>query len=144
MASLRVSLLSKPLGRRVAVPTALGLLVVAAVHLIDGPTMLSRPYYVGTLELALTVACVPLALLLLVRPIRPFWHVSGALCTAALLVYVASRTVGLPDSMDDIGNWFQTIGVVNVISEAAVVTAAAVVVLRRGDVQSVPMRSGGQ
>lgn len=131
MPSVRLSLSAPPLSRLVAVPAVLGLLVVALIHLIDGPMTLSRPYYVGALELALTAACVPLALLLLIRPLRLFWHAAGALCTAALLAYIASRTVGLPYSMDDIGNWFQTIGVLNVLAEAAVITLAAGVVLRR-------------
>jgi hypothetical protein len=70
------------------------------------------------------------AVLLLTRPVR-LWHASGALCTAALLVYIASRTTGLPGSTDDIGNWFQTLGVFNVLFEAAVIAVAALVVRRR-------------
>jgi hypothetical protein len=113
------------------VPAALGLLAVAFVHLIDGPGSLTDELYVGALELILAAACVPLAVLLLTRPVRLFWHASGALCTAALLVYIASRTTGLPGSTDDIGNWFQTLGVFNVLFEAAVIAVAALVVRRR-------------
>jgi len=131
MSSLRVSLTAPPLSRLLAVPAALGLLAVAFVHLIDGPGSLTDELYVGALELILAAACVPLAVLLLTRPVRLFWHASGALCTAALLVYIASRTTGLPGSTDDIGNWFQTLGVFNVLFEAAVIAVAALVVRRR-------------
>lgn len=128
MSSLHHSLAAPPLSRRIAVPAALGLLAVGVVHLIDGPGSLNDHFYVGALELALAAACVPLAVLLLTRPVRLFWHAAGALCTAALLGYIASRTTGLPGSTDDIGNWGQTLGVLNIIVEAAVITLAAFVV----------------
>lgn len=126
-----LSLSSPPLSRRLAVPAALGLLAVALVHVLDGPGSLSDQPYVGVLELALAAACVPLAVLLLMRPVRLLWHASGALCTAALLVYAASRTLGLPGSTDDIGNWFPTLGVLNVGFEAAVIAFAGLVLCRR-------------
>ena len=131
MSSLRKSLSSPPLFRVLAVPAAFGLLAVSLLHLIDGPGSLTDQFYVGGMELALAAACVPLAVLLLTYPVRLFWHAAGALCTAALIVYIASRTVGLPGSTDDIGNWFQTLGVLNVVFEAAVIALAALVVLRR-------------
>jgi cell division protein FtsW (lipid II flippase) len=131
MSSLRLSVTAPPLSRLLALPAALGLLAVAVVHLVDGPASLSDQFYLGALQLALAAACVPLAVLLVTRPVRLFWHASGALCTAALLVYVASRTTGLPGSADDIHNWFQMIGVFNVFFEAAVIALAATVVLRR-------------
>ncbi|HSC04055.1 MAG TPA: hypothetical protein VLC49_12070 [Solirubrobacteraceae bacterium] len=131
MFPLRVSLSAPPVSRALAVPAALGLLAVALLHLIDGPGSLTDQFYVGGLELALAVACVPLALLLLTRPVRLFWHAAGALCTAALLVYIASRTTGLPGATDDIGNWFQTLGLLNVLFQAAVIALAALVVRRR-------------
>lgn len=127
MFSLPTHLSAPPLSRRIAVPAALGLLAVALIHLNDGPGSLGDHFYIGALELALAAACVPLAVLLLTRPLRLFWHAAGALCTVALLVYVASRTTGLPGSTDDIGNWAQTFGVLNVASEAAVVALAAFV-----------------
>jgi hypothetical protein len=68
------------------------------VHLIDGPASLSDMAYVGGLELALVAAVVPLAVLLCTRPLPALWHAAGALCTLALAVFVASRTVGLPGS----------------------------------------------
>lgn len=131
VSSPRPSLSAAPLSRLLAAPSALALFGVAVVHLIDGPGSLHDQPYLGVLELALAAACVPLSVLLLTRPVRLFWHASGALCTAALLVYIASRTTGLPGSTDDIGNWFQTLGIVNVLVEAAVITLAARVVIYR-------------
>lgn len=132
MSSIRLSLTAAPRSRSLAIPTALGLVAVAVVHLLDGPGSLSDHMYIGALELALVAACVPLALLLITRPVTIFWHAAGALCTAALLVYVASRTVGLPGATDDIGNWLQTLGVLNIVFEAGVIAVAALVVCKVG------------
>lgn len=117
--------------RRAGLVTALLLAAVGVVHLIDGPASLSDMLYVGVLELALVAAVVPLAVLLCTRPLPAFWHTAGALCTLALAVFVASRTIGLPGSTDDIGNWGQTLGLVNIGTELAVIALAAYAVLRR-------------
>lgn len=118
--------------RRSAVLAALLLVAVGVVHLIDGPGSLSDVAYIGVLELALVAAVVPLAVLLCTRPLPALWHAAGALCTLALAVFIASRTVGLPGSMDDIGNWGQTLGLVNVATQVAVIGLAAHAVLGAG------------
>lgn len=123
--TLRTTLTAPPYFRVLAVPAALALLALAAVHLIDGPSSTSDQFYVGALELALAAASAPLAVMLLARPVPALWHVAGAMCTAALLVFIASRTVGLPGSTDDIGNWGQALGILSVAVEGAVVALAA-------------------
>lgn len=118
--------------RRTALLAALLLAAVGVVHLIDGPASLSDMPYIGVLELALVAAAVPLAVLLCTRPLPAFWHAAGALCTLALAVFIASRTIGLPGSTDDIGNWGQTLGLVNIVTELAVIGLAAHAVRRPG------------
>lgn len=132
MPSVRHCVSAAPVSRPLAVPAAIALLALALVHVLDGPGSLSAQFYVGALELALAAACVPLALLLLTYPVRLFWLSAAALCTLALLVYIASRTVGLPGSTDDIGNWSQTLGVLSVACELAVIALATLVVRPRG------------
>ena len=117
--------------RRAAVLGALGLLGIAAIHLLDGPGSLQDTPYIGVLELALTVACVPLAAMLVIRPVREIWRLCGGLTLVALLAYVASRTVGLPSATDDIGNWLQPLGVLNVIADVGVL-GAVIGALHRG------------
>jgi hypothetical protein len=114
------------MGRRVAPVAAAGLLAVGVVHLIDGPGTLSDQAYIGVLELLLAAASVPVAVMLLVRPVRTLWQFAGAVTLIALLCFVASRTIGLPGSTDDIGDWSQTLGVVNVAVELLVLGAVAV------------------
>ena len=127
-----LSALSRPvLGRSLAVPAAAALAGVCLVHLLDGPGSLTDVFYVGALELALAAACVPLGLLLVVRPTRRIWTVALALNIAAMAAFVLSRTIGLPGSTDDIGNWGQTLGVLNLFTEAALIALAVTVVRPR-------------
>jgi hypothetical protein len=120
-----VSILSRPVtGRSLALPAAAALIAVSVVHLVDGPGSLPDQFYIGALELALATACVPLCLLMMMRPTRPLWTAALALNLAALAAFVASRTVGLPGSTDDIGNWGQLLGVVNLLSEGALIAIA--------------------
>jgi hypothetical protein len=45
------------------------------------------------------------------------WVVSGAVCLAAVVAFLASRTVGLPQIGDDVGNWTEPLAVPAVASE---------------------------
>ncbi len=62
------------------------------------------------------------------------------LVASALLAFVLSRTSGLPGSTDDIGNWTETIGVVNLFIEvvALAVAVPAAVLARRTATRAVP------
>ena len=116
--------------RRPALAGAAGLALVAVIHLLDGPGSLEESSAIGLLELALAAASVPLALALVVCPVRDAWLAAGALCAVALGFYVASRTVGLFGMSDDIGNWAALPGMLNVLSEALVVGLAAAAIAR--------------
>jgi len=112
-----------------AVAAASMLALVALIHAIDGPPGLDESYTIGALELALTLAVVPLGIALLISPVRDVWIASGVLCAVALGFYVASRTVGLAGMSDDIGDWFSLLGMLNVLSELAVIGIAGWVLL---------------
>jgi hypothetical protein len=132
MNSIRRHLAQPPISRRGAVVTAAVLTAVAVVHLIDGPVTLKDQFYIGALELALAVACIPLAILLIIDPMRDLWIAVAGLTTLALACYIASRTTGLPGSTDDIGNWKGTLGILNMLTEFVVIVIAtrAIVVHR--------------
>lgn len=118
--------LQRPISsRRLAVPCAVALFAVTTVHILDGPASLSDVPYIGVLELALAAVCVPVAVTLLVSPSRQLWIAAATVTVIALGFYLASRVVGLPGSTDDIGNWSQTLGAVNVLAELAVLATAA-------------------
>jgi hypothetical protein len=73
---------------------------------------------------------VPLALALVVCPVRDVWLAAGVLNAVALGLYVVSRTVGLGGMSDDIGDWFSLLGVLNVLSEGAVIALAVAAMLQ--------------
>lgn len=124
--------LSRPaIGRSLVLPAAVALAGVSIVHLLDGPGSLSDQFYVGALELALAAACAPLAVMLVVRPTRAIWATALGLNLAAVTAFILSRTVGLPGSTDDIGNWGQMLGVVNMFAESALIGLAVRVVTAR-------------
>lgn len=125
MSTLTDHLTGPAVHRRLALLAAAGLLGMGVVHILDGPGSLQDAPYLGVLELALAAASVPLAAMLLVRPLPALWRVVGVVTALALFAYLASRTVGLPSSSDDIGNWGQPLGVLNVAIELAVLGAVA-------------------
>jgi hypothetical protein len=111
--------------RSCALFTAAGFTGIAVVHLIDGPGSLSYELYIGVLELALAAASVPLAIALVIRPVRDLWIAASALAWLALGFYLASRGTGLPGSTADTGNWGQTLGATNIATEVATIALAA-------------------
>lgn len=117
--------LSRPsISRPLAALAAVALTGVAVIHLIDGPGSLQDAPYVGILELALAAAATVTAIALIIGPVRDIWLSAATLASAALIAYIASRTVGLPDSTGDIGNWGQALGIVSMAVEGIVVLLA--------------------
>jgi hypothetical protein len=130
--AIMLSALSRPaIGRSLTIPAVAALAGVCVVHLLDGPGSLSDQFYVGALELALAVACAPLAVMLLMRPTRSVWRIALVLNLAAMAVFVLSRTTGLPGSTEDIGNWSQLLGGVNLLTEATLIGLATFVMRPR-------------
>lgn len=94
------------------------LLITAGVHLPLVPEHLEEAAYVGVLFLLLSAACVVLSVLLVVRDSQLVWFATGVVMMLALLAFVVSRTVGLPDLAGDIGNWSEPLGFPALVAEA--------------------------
>ncbi|QIY74482.1 hypothetical protein HEP84_40640 [Streptomyces sp. RLB1-33] len=101
--------------------TALGLLGIALIHLLDLPGKLKETPYLGAAYIVLIVASVAVAEYLMRRHDRRAWLAATALAAAVLLGYVVNRSVGLPGAMDDIGNWLEPLGLASMFVEAVVV-----------------------
>src|SRR6476469_4019391 len=100
------------------------LLVAAAAHLPLIRTHLDEAPYVGWLFIALSVVCIALAVVILCVDNAGVWLVSGAVCLAAVVGFLASRTIGLPQIGDDVGNWTDPLGFPAVLSEVLMVALA--------------------
>ncbi len=109
----------------------LGLAGVALIHLLDAhDTFVAAPYK-GWLYVGLIVGSLATAAVLVRRSDRRAWLAALLLPLGALVAFVYSRTVGLPEGADDIGNWWEPLGLASMFVEAGVVVLAAAVLGRQ-------------
>jgi hypothetical protein len=95
-------------------------------HLVEAP-------YLGVGFVLLTVVGFYLAVRLLIDPDELVWSATGVVAVLAVLGYVLSRSVGLPQIGDDVGAWSDPLGLTAVSCELVMVAAVTChVVSRRG------------
>lgn len=105
-------------------PVAGLLLLIAAVHIPLVSEHLEEARYVGVLFILLSLVCVVLAFALVLRDTRRVWLASGLVGVSALAAFLVSRTVGLPEMADDIGNWTEPLGYPAIAAEVLVAVIA--------------------
>jgi hypothetical protein len=90
--------------------------------------------YIGIGFVVLTAACLSAAVTLAVPGLsiawRAAWTAAALSCTVAVVAYLISRSVGLPGMSDDIGRWTEPLGLMSICSEAVVVAAAMIGLVR--------------
>ena len=89
----------------------LGLSTFALIHLLDLPDTMSGTPYIGWLYIGLIVAATGLAAALMRTSDTRVWGAAAGLVVSVIVAYVLSRTTGLPQSTDDVGNWGQPLGI---------------------------------
>ena len=97
---------------------------MAVAHIPVAKQHLSEAPYIGIGFVLLTIAGLMLVQLLLNRDTVAVWTAALVVSALALLGYLLSRTVGLPQITDDIGNWSDPLGVVAIVSETVLLLAA--------------------
>lgn len=107
--------------RLIAAAAAAGM---AVAHIPVAKQHLSEAPYIGIGFVLLTIAGLMLVQLLLNRDTVAVWTAALVVSALALLGYLLSRTVGLPQITDDIGNWSDPLGVVAIVSETVLLLAA--------------------
>ncbi|MGN6414851.1 hypothetical protein [Flexivirga sp.] len=118
--------LGRPLRSPLRLLVVAAALVAACAHVPVIAPHLDEAPYMGALFIVLTVACVVLAATLLVHDAPRVYALSVLTCGLAVIGYAATRIVAFPMLADDVGNWFEPLGVVSVISESVVVVASVV------------------
>ena len=108
----------------------LGLVVTAATHVPLVREHLEEAPYVGWLFVALSAVALVLALVLLRADTPAVWAVAGAVGLASVVAFVVSRTIGLPQIGDDVGNWSEPLGFPALAAEAVVAYSAAATLVR--------------
>lgn len=109
---------------RLVAATAAAGMAVAHIPIIE--KHLSEAPYIGIGFVLLTIAGLVLMQLLLTRDTLNTWVAALGISVLALLGYVLSRSVGLPQIGDDIGNWGEPLGLVAIVSEAILLLVAIV------------------
>ncbi len=106
---------------------------VAVVHVIDqgGLTGLKDPAYLGYGYRVLELAALGCAVLLFTRARAAGWVLALGVSVGPLVGIILSRSVGLPDATDDIGNWSEPLGVLAMICETALLVLTVTVLARR-------------
>ena len=108
---------------------AVGLAGIALIHLLDSIGKYHETRYLFWMYVALMIGSVATAGAVLVSHRRIVWSVAAAVATSAIAGYVISRTTGLPNATDDIGNWTEPLGLASLFVEGCVV-ALSVLALR--------------
>lgn len=95
--------------------------LVCLIHLKDQNWLAldKDPRYVLGGYLLLEIGAAVAVVWLLFRPSRAAWLLAAGVALGPLLGYVLSRGPGLPSYRDDIGNWTETIGVLSLFVESA-------------------------
>ncbi|AXT85236.1 hypothetical protein C6I20_08565 [Aeromicrobium sp. A1-2] len=102
----------------------------AAIHVYLAPMHLREAPYIGASFLALSIACIALALALALFDNLLTWCSAGVVNLLGFVAFIASRTVGLPQIGDDIGNWSEPLGFPTLAVELLTVGFGAVVLHR--------------
>ena len=115
-------------------PAAALLLLNAAVHVLLIRGHLEEAPYIGVLFILLSAACIALCAAVMIVDTAAIWATIGVVSVLALAAFLISRTVGLPQIGDDIGNWTEPLGYPAVAAEALSAVVATVVLSgsRRG------------
>jgi hypothetical protein len=102
-----------------------GLAGVALIHVLDAPGTFQDAQYKGWLYVVLIVGCLGAAWGLVRADDRRAWLAAAALGLGAIVAFILSRTVGLPNSADDIGNWTEPLGLASLFVEGCLVALSA-------------------
>jgi hypothetical protein len=97
------------------------LLAVALVHLLDSIDRFSETPYIFWLYMALMAATLLAAVVLLRLDSKAAWAFATIVVALTIVAFIWSRTVGLPGSEDDIGNWAEPLGVAALFVEGCLV-----------------------
>jgi hypothetical protein len=101
------------------------IVVVGLIHLIEAPEYLEEATYVGVLFL-INVLLAFVSAFGIYRGTRWGWMLGVLVAGGAFVMYVVSRTLGLPGLEEDVGNWLEPAGILSLIVEGLFVLLYAV------------------
>ncbi len=99
---------------------AFGLIGIAVVHIMDLPDKWEEVRYLGVAYVGLIIAATVLAERMVKVGSRLDVLAAFGLAVSVILGFVINRSVGMPQAMGDIGNWWEPLGLVSLFIEALV------------------------
>jgi hypothetical protein len=123
--------------------TIAGLTGVAVIHVLQLPDAFSETFYLGMLFIGAVAGAMLVAVTLTRTSSRGVWTAAVALPALVLLGYLFSRTTGLPDATNDVGEWDEPLGLVSMVAEGLVVcVSGAVLAAGRAPMSAMPAVPG--
>lgn len=107
---------------------------IALVHIDDqgGFAAFTDPDWLGWSYRVIEIAAVVIAAALLAgRATRITWTLALLVGSGPFVGYVLSRTVGIPQDRDDIGNWSDPLGVASLVIEGLLIVLAGIALSAR-------------
>ncbi|TSA87473.1 hypothetical protein FNU79_03045 [Deinococcus detaillensis] len=97
---------------------------IAWIHFRDIPDKLGETPYLGWLYILLVVGCGAAGAWLMSSLWRAGYWLGSLISAGAILFFVLTRSVGLPNAKGDIGNWAEPAGIISLLLEAGFVVLA--------------------
>ena len=105
-------------------PAAAAALTMGAAHVPITREHLSEAPYIGWSFIVLEVASLVLALALVGSDTPLVWRAAAVVPALAIIGYLLSRSVGLPQIADEVGNWTEPLSFVALAAEALLIVVA--------------------
>jgi hypothetical protein len=103
----------------------------AAAHLPVLSEHLHEVPYIGVEFIVFIVACLLIAIAAPACDTAAVYAAAAITCALAIAAYITTRAVTLPGLADDVGDWFEPLGVVAVLAESATVVVAVCAIAQR-------------
>src|SRR4051812_13477117 len=120
---------------------AVGLAGIGLIHLLDGIGKYNETRYIFWMYMALIAGSLVTAGAVLFTRSRAALMAAAGLAASAAAGYVLSRTTGLPNAMDDIGNWTEPLGLASLFVEGGVVAVSLVAFVRSRALATTPAKA---
>lgn len=130
------------LGRELVARAAavVGLAGVALIHLLDAIGKFQEAPYMGWMYVGLMLSCLAAAAVLMHANVREAWLAALVLPATAIAGFTLTRTIGLPQASEDIGNWSEPLGLAALFVEAVVIAVAAYALVTLAPVRALARR----
>jgi ABC-type uncharacterized transport system permease subunit len=121
---------------------SVGLTAVALIHLLDLPGKFDETPYMAWMFLALIAGCLATAAALVLGSDSRAWVAAALLPLATIVGFALTRTTGLPQATDDIGNWTEPLGLASLFVEGTLAALAGAVLAARIADERLHVRGG--